>query len=61
MDYQIVATLGPSSQSESLWRGMLAAGGSELQLGQVARLAGRHSKAKTVGNLPAVLAQGSRQ
>ena len=32
MDYEIVATLGPSSQSESVWRGMLAAGVTAFRL-----------------------------
>jgi pyruvate kinase len=32
MDYQIVATLGPSSQHESVWRGLLAAGATAFRL-----------------------------
>jgi len=32
MDYDIVATLGPSSDSESTWQGMLAAGGTGFRL-----------------------------
>ncbi len=32
MDYQIVATLGPSSQSEGVWRGMLGAGVTAFRL-----------------------------
>jgi len=32
MDYQIIGTLGPSSQSESAWRAMLAAGATGFRL-----------------------------
>jgi pyruvate kinase len=32
MDYRIVATLGPSSQSETIWRGLLTAGVTAFRL-----------------------------
>jgi pyruvate kinase len=32
MDYQIIATLGPSSDTEATWRGMLAAGATGFRL-----------------------------